>query len=176
MTAHDIQIRFEYDRWANARVLKAASALTLEQFSRDLGGAFSSVRETLVHIFGGEWIWLHYWQHPPRNSDELSALRAQRDARFAPLSLAGIDAVRSMWSEVEREQMAFLDGITDESLHAKLPFRGGQIELVYLMEHVVNHSTYHRGQISLMMRQLRAEPVATDFHVFMAECHLGASA
>jgi uncharacterized damage-inducible protein DinB len=34
---------------------------------------------------------------------------------------------------------------------------------------VANHSTYHRGQISLMMRQLGAEPKATDFHVFVME-------
>jgi uncharacterized damage-inducible protein DinB len=37
------------------------------------------------------------------------------------------------------------------------------------MQHVANHSTYHRGQIALMMRQLDAEPPATDFHVFLVE-------
>jgi uncharacterized damage-inducible protein DinB len=37
------------------------------------------------------------------------------------------------------------------------------------MQHLANHSTYHRGQVGLMMRQLGAEPQATDFHVFLAE-------
>jgi uncharacterized damage-inducible protein DinB len=37
------------------------------------------------------------------------------------------------------------------------------------MQHLANHSTYHRGQIALMMRQLNAEPLATDFHVFLVE-------
>jgi len=36
-----------------------------------------------------------------------------------------------------------------------------------LMQHLANHSTYHRGQVALMMRQLHAEPLATDFHVFL---------
>jgi uncharacterized damage-inducible protein DinB len=46
---------------------------------------------------------------------------------------------------------------------------------MHLMQHVVNHSTYHRGQVTLTMRQLGAEPLATDFHVFLVE-HLGESA
>jgi len=37
------------------------------------------------------------------------------------------------------------------------------------MQHLANHSTYHRGQIALMMRQLGAKPMATDFHVFLVE-------
>src|SRR5437870_13644878 len=55
MIKDDIQLLFEYDRWANHRVLQAASALKDEQFTQDLGGSFRSVRDTLVHILGGEW-------------------------------------------------------------------------------------------------------------------------
>ena len=54
MTKDDIQILYAYDRWANTRVLSAASRLSPEQFTRDLGGSFRSVRDTLVHIIGGE--------------------------------------------------------------------------------------------------------------------------
>jgi uncharacterized damage-inducible protein DinB len=50
-----------------------------------------------------------------------------------------------------------------------LPFRKTQVRLGHLMQHLANHSTYHRGQIALMMRQLNAEPLATDFHVFLVE-------
>ena len=64
MNKDDIQLLFEYDRWANNRVLRAVSALSDEQFTRDLGGSFPSVRDTLVHILGGEWGWLTYWKEP----------------------------------------------------------------------------------------------------------------
>jgi uncharacterized damage-inducible protein DinB len=58
MTREDIQLLYEYDRWANNRVLQAASALSGEAFTRNLSGSFCSVRDTLVHIIGGEWIGL----------------------------------------------------------------------------------------------------------------------
>ncbi len=67
MNKDDIQLLYEYDRWANHRVLQAASTLTAEQFTRDLGGAFHSLRDTLVHIVAGEWGWLEYWNEPAPN-------------------------------------------------------------------------------------------------------------
>jgi DinB family len=47
-----------------------------------------------------------------------------------------------------------------------LPVRTTQISLAHLMQHLANHSTYHRGQVSLMMRKLAAGPVASDFACF----------
>ena len=52
MTKDDIQLLYEYDRWANNSVLQAVSTLSPEEFTRDLGGSLRSVRDTLVHIIG----------------------------------------------------------------------------------------------------------------------------
>jgi uncharacterized damage-inducible protein DinB len=169
VTKDDFQLLYEYDRWANNRVLQAASALTGEQFTRDLGGSFRSVRDTLVHIIGGEWIWLRYWKDPPLNPALLTDLMEQRNALFDPNALPDVAALQSKWAEVEKEQAEFVNRVTNESLEKMLPFRKTQIRLAHLMQHMANHSTYHRGQIALMMRQLDAEPLATDFHVFLVE-------
>jgi len=59
--------------------------------------------------------------------------------------------------------------LTDADLEKVFPSRGGELRLVRLMQHLANHSTYHRGQISLMMRQLQAKPAPTDFHLFLTE-------
>ncbi len=169
MTKDDIQLLYEYDRWANNRVLQAVSALNAEQFTHDLGGSFRSVRDMLVHIIGGEWIWLAYWKEPLCSSALLADLRKRRDARFNPDAFPNVAAVRSKWVEVEKEQVEFVNRVTNESLEKMLPFRTTQIRLAHLMQHLANHSTYHRGQVALMMRQLDAEPLATDFHVFLVE-------
>jgi uncharacterized damage-inducible protein DinB len=169
MTRDDIQLLYEYDRWANGRVLRAAATLSGEQFTRDLGGSFKSVRDTLVHIIGGEWIWLHYWNESAPTFAFLADLRTRRDALFAPAGFSDLPAVQSKWEEVEEDQIAFVNGLTDASLQRMLPFRSTEVPLAHLMQHMANHSTYHRGQVSLMMRQLGAVPVATDFHVFLVE-------
>ncbi len=169
MTKDDIQLLYEYDRWANNRVLQAVSALSADQFTHDLGGSFRSVRDTLVHIIGGEWIWLAYWKEPPHSPTLLAELRKRRDTLFNPDAFPSVAAVQSKWVEVEKEQAEFVSRVTNESLEKMLPFRTTQIRLAHLMQHLANHSTYHRGQVALMMRQLDAEPLATDFHVFLVE-------
>jgi len=77
--------------------------------------------------------------------------------------------VQSKWMEIEEEQAEFVNRVTNEDLVKTLPFRGTHIKLTHLMQHLANHSTYHRGQLAMAMRQLGAEPLATDFHVFLVE-------
>jgi uncharacterized damage-inducible protein DinB len=169
MNKDDIQLLYEYDRWANNRVFQAVSALSKEQFTRDLGGSFRSVRDTVVHIIAGEWGWLAYWKEWSPSAAFLTDLRKRREALFHPDAFPDVAAVQRKWAEVEKEQAEFVNGVTDESLREMLPFRTTHASLAHLMQHLANHSTYHRGQIALMMRQIGAEPVATDFHVFLLE-------
>jgi uncharacterized damage-inducible protein DinB len=175
MTKDDIQLLYDYDRWANNRVLQAVSGLSGEQFTRDLGGSFRSVRDTLVHIISGEWGWLAYWKEPSHSSAFLTDLRKRRDGLFNPDAFPNVAAVQLKWVEVEKEQVEFVNQVTSEALERMLPFRTTQIRLAHLMQHLANHSTYHRGQVALMMRQLDAEPLATDFHVFLVEGRRGAA-
>jgi uncharacterized damage-inducible protein DinB len=174
MTKNDIQLLYEYDRWANNRVLRAVSALSAEQFTRDLGGSFRSLRNTLMHIVAGEWGWLRYWKEPNPSAVFATDLRKRRDALFHPEAFPNIGAVQVRWEEVEKEQADFVNRVTNESLEKLIPFRTTQIRLGHLMQHLANHSTYHRGQVALMLRQLDAEPLATDFHVFLVEGGHGA--
>jgi uncharacterized damage-inducible protein DinB len=169
MTKADIQLLFEYDRWANHKVLEAASALSPEQFTRNLGGSFPSLRDTLVHILMGEWNWLTYWGAPDDSPEFLASFRARREAMFCSEAFPDVAAVRSKWKEIEVQQVEFVKAITEAALAKRIPARGTRIALVHLMQHLANHSTYHRGQAALMMRQLGVQPPVTDFHVFVAE-------
>jgi uncharacterized damage-inducible protein DinB len=169
MTKDDIQLLYEYDRWANNRVLQAVSTLSAEEFTRDLGGSLRSVRDTLVHIIGGEWGWLTYWKEPSPSSTFVNDLWTRHDALFTPNAFPDVAAVQLKWAEVERDQVEFVNRVTNESLGRMLPLRTTQISLAHLMQHLANHSTYHRGQVALKMRQLAAKPLATDFHLFLLE-------
>jgi uncharacterized damage-inducible protein DinB len=167
MNTDDIQLLFEYDRWANKCALQAASTLSAEQFTRDLGGSFKSVRDTLVHIVSGEWGWLTILKEPALTSAFVTELWDRIEVTFDPKAYSDVAAVRAKWGEVEREQIDFVSGVTDESLARMLPIRTTHLKLAHLMQHMANHSTYHRGQVSMMMRQLGGKPVATDFARFL---------
>jgi uncharacterized damage-inducible protein DinB len=169
MTKDDIQMLFEYDRWANNRVLQSVSTLAVEQFTHDLGGSFRSVRDTLVHIIGGEWAWLTLFNEPSPGPTFVTELWTRHDALFTPNTFPDVASVRLKWAEVERDQVEFVNHVTNESLQRTIPLRTTQISLAHLMQHLVNHSTYHRGQIALMMRQLAAKPLTTDFLMFLLE-------
>ena len=167
MNKDDIQLLFEYDRWANKCALQAASTLSADQFTRDLGGGFKSVRDTLVHIVSGEWGWLTIWKERALTSVFVTELWDRIELTFDPKAYSDVASVRVKWGEVEREQIDFVSGVTDESLGRVLPIRTTHLSLAHLMQHMANHSTYHRGQVSTMMRQLGAKPVATDFARFL---------
>ncbi|MGH7645699.1 MAG: DinB family protein [Gemmatimonadales bacterium] len=155
----DLHDLYAYNRWANRQTLGAAERLTPEQFTRDCRSSFRSVRDTLAHILGAEWIWLERWQgrSPP--------------ALLAAAEFPTVAALNARWAEVEAGQQAFLTALTAEALGRRIAYvntKGERWEypLWQMLAHVVNHSTYHRGQVTTMLRQLGAEPVATDLLVF----------
>jgi uncharacterized damage-inducible protein DinB len=146
---------YSYNQWSNQRTMAAASQLKNDTFTRNLGNSFSSVRDTLAHIMGAELIWLERWNgHSPE---------ALLDATNFPTP----DALAQRWAEIQQAQKAFLKAVTYERLHANLRYtntRGQSFAypLWQQMVHVVNHSSYHRGQITTLLRQLGAVPIPTD--------------
>jgi uncharacterized damage-inducible protein DinB len=159
MNKDDIQHLYRYNRWANATVLKSVAPLSAEELSRKLGGSFPSVRETLVHIMGAEWVWLRRWK-----GTSPKALLSSAD-------FPDLDSIRAKWPEIESEQMDFVGQITDALLKEPLKYvnlKGQPYEYLLgrTMQHLVNHGTYHRGQVTNFLRQLEAQPVATDLLVY----------
>jgi uncharacterized damage-inducible protein DinB len=155
MRKTEIVTLFDYDRWATDEQLKVIAGLREEQYLRDLGTSFGSIHRTLVHIFGAQKVWLARWhgQSPARliSADEIHTLAA----------------LKENWSTLRTELGAFLELLTEDKLATPLAYKdmkGNAYSqpLVEQMQHVANHSTYHRGQITSMLRQVGATPVSTD--------------
>ena len=62
MTYDDVQTLLDFHYWARDRMLDAIETLTPEQFTRDLGNSFRSVRDTVAHIYSAEWVWYQRWR------------------------------------------------------------------------------------------------------------------
>jgi uncharacterized damage-inducible protein DinB len=160
MNKQDLQLLFEYNRWANKETISAAGALAPEDFIKDLASSHRSVRDTLVHTLAAEWIWLERWKGiSPR-------------ALLDPGEYPTLDSIKARWTEVESGQTALLDGLNEEDLTRSIAYINQKGErwvypLGQMMQHVINHSSYHRGQVITMLRQLGAKAVSTDFLVFI---------
>ncbi len=167
MTREDVRLLDEYDRWANNRILKSVGALTPEQFTRDLGGSFPSVRDALLHIVASNWAWLTYWKELSPSDQILTDLFTRSDTHFPAESFPTPAAVLPKWAETEQEKARFVNELTDEQLDRALPVGNTSITLAHLLQHLANHSTYHRGQVAMMLRQLGAKAQSTDFAEFL---------
>jgi uncharacterized damage-inducible protein DinB len=167
MTREDVRLLYEYDRWANNRILELVGALTPEQFTRDLGGSFPSVRDVLLHIVASKWAWLTYWKESAPSDRILTDLFTRSEALFPSPSFPTLATAQVKWAEVEKEGAEFVNDVSDEGLERKLPVGHTSLTLAHLMQHLANHSTYHRGQIAMMLRQLGAKAQGTDFAEFL---------
>jgi uncharacterized damage-inducible protein DinB len=153
----DVERFFAYDQWANRRLVAAAALIPPGDFTRELGASFGSLRGTLLHILWGERRWLQFWVDGSAIPDAI------------PDAFPDTAALSSSWAVLERERAAFVSELTDARLDAPLTVRSQQFQLRELIQHIANHSTYHRGQVALLLRQLGHTPPATDFRVFLVE-------
>jgi uncharacterized damage-inducible protein DinB len=159
MNRQDILTLYDYNAWANERALGVAGALSSEQFLRDMGNSFPSVRDTLAHILGAEWIWLRRWHGESPSSG------------LAVADFPTVATLRERFAALDRERRTFLEAVSEERLARQFSYRdmagnAHSLRLVESLQHVVNHGTYHRGQITTMLRQLGAKPVSTDMSRF----------
>jgi uncharacterized damage-inducible protein DinB len=184
MNVADIETLYAYNRWANGRMFSALEKLSDEQFAAPMQSSFPSIQETVVHIFSAEWIWLKRWKGiSPRAAEaySTSTLRDVMTSHGVPSeAIADLAGLRSFADSLDRERQEFIGALNDESLHTRLTFRdmaGKEFSepLVELMQHVVNHGSYHRGQVTTLLRQARAETVSLDMLFFFREKQQGAA-
>jgi len=160
--ADDIRTLYKYNDWANQRILSACRPVDSSAFTRNLGNSFGSLRDTLVHISWAEWIWLERWQgRSPKQAASFN-------------DFPNVDAIDKRWAQIERDRKSFLEGLEDDMLGRRIAYQNlaGQTweySLGQMMQHVVNHSSYHRGQIVTMLRQVGAKSVSTDYLLYFDE-------
>jgi len=151
----DISELFAYNRWAHDRFLEVIEALDPEAVDRELQSSFPSIRATLAHAVGAERIWVARWEGGegtlPDDWDDLS-----------------VAALREELALVAARQDAYLATLTDGDLAREVHYhdRAGTphvSSIRHMLVHVVNHATYHRGQLTTLLRQVGARPPATDF-------------
>jgi uncharacterized damage-inducible protein DinB len=153
VTLQEISQLVAFNRWANERFFEALSQLPAEQYGRDLRSSHGGIHGTLAHLVGAERGWLSRWQ----GKSEIGTA--------ATSQLHSLAELRAFWENICAEMSQFLATLDDQKLQATLSTtaRTGSYTTPYwqMIQHVVDHSSYHRGQIVTMLRQLGATPPST---------------
>lgn len=144
MTAHLSRL-FRYDAWANRETLASLEAAAAPPASAVKG---------MAHVLGAESLWL------ARVTDAKSPL-----AVWPGLSLA--DCAREA-GRLEAAWSALLGDLSDDGLARRVAYVNSKGEpwesaVGDILQHVVMHSVYHRGQIAYDLRAAGFEPASTDF-------------
>jgi uncharacterized damage-inducible protein DinB len=153
VTLQEISQLVAFNRWANERFFEALSQLPAELYGRDLRSSHGGIHGTLAHLITAERGWLYRWQGKSESS--MAAIGHMH-------SLAEL---RAFWENICAEMSQFLASLDDQKLQAMLSTtaRTGSYTMPYwqMIQHVVDHSSYHRGQIVTMLRQLGVTPPST---------------
>jgi uncharacterized damage-inducible protein DinB len=157
----DVVALFAYDRWANAKVFDACRKLTAEQYVGEPVPGWSSVGSTVYHIaFATEF--------------NLRALTGASDDPIpAEADLATLDDAAQLLERAYRRFEELRPTLTPERLNTVLSLRaiGRTFTLPSwaILRHIVNHSSYHRGQVASKLKRFGIELPITDFFWWVIE-------
>jgi uncharacterized damage-inducible protein DinB len=159
----DFTSLFGFNRWANAKMLDACRKLSPEQYAAEPVPGWKSVRFTVWHIVIVTDGWLR-------------ALANDPDQSFpSETEVPTPDAAVQVLERAYRTLDALLPTLTPELLATPrtLSRRGRTITLPpwLVLRHVVNHTTYHRGQVASKLKRFGIEQAETDL-VYWAYEHI----
>jgi uncharacterized damage-inducible protein DinB len=157
-----IRSLYQYNAWANHRILIAVSNLTAEQFLARAGSSYPSVRDTLVHTMSAEWIWLSRWKG------------SSPSAMFGATDFPKLQSIQTRWKTIEAETQQYIDQLNPSQLAEVVSYINTSDEkwaypLWQQMIHQVNHATQHRSEVAAILTAFGCSPGDLDYLVYQDE-------
>jgi len=152
ISATVLRSHLDFSSWASRQLMEAAVSLPLEEANRDLRTSYQSIAGTLAHIYKADRIWL-------------DRIHARQTFQFS--DDFSLDALVTEWPALHASWREWAAGLDDDGFQRVAAYRllsgdPGESPLWQIVLHVVNHASYHRGQIVTMLRQLGRTPPSTD--------------
>jgi uncharacterized damage-inducible protein DinB len=150
LAAHYIHL-FEYNNWATLKTAESViSFLKVEGRASDL----------LSHIISSQKVWLGRILENDRHTD--------------PWQKHSLEACIKESGNLTSEWIKLLKEADEKKFETKVSYKNTKGEsftntIKDIVTHVINHSTYHRAQIALLVRQAGGEPAKTDYIVYQRQ-------
>ncbi|RZJ73108.1 DinB family protein [Flavobacterium sp.] len=135
----------EYNAWANNRAIGWITQISDEQWERKLESSFGSIRETVIHIASAEKIWVDFWAITPEPVYLSSWFNGTKEELIA------------IWQKASADLKKNVENQPDDKFGQEVNFvyshgGTGQMPFWQTFGHIINHSTYHRGQLVTLLR------------------------
>ena len=163
MDKEALLLLYDYNYWANARILSAAAKVQPAQFIAQARLSHGSLRGTLVHILSAEIIWRL------RCAEGMSPAARPQEDEFPTLAI-----LQARWREEERAMRAYLAGLNEEHVRETIRYtttKGVPHENVlwHLLAHLVNHGTQFRSEAGVGLTEYGHSPGDVDMVAFFRE-------
>lgn len=141
---------FQYDYWGNREALASLASTDSEKPLKILG-----------HVIGAQRVWL-------------SRLQPESTGLPEPWPALSLEELKSAVEELHERWLAFLAKLNPEQMGKDLVYRNTKgIEfktpVADVLQHLVLHSAYHRGQVAAAIREAGGKPAATDYTVYLRQ-------
>ncbi len=149
-----------FNTWANERISGEIITLTDEQLLQEMKSSFKNISETMQHIWNAQNIWLERLKGNSPAQWPAVAFDGTKEALTAGL-MASSHALEERAADYGKKQLR------EEISYKTLNGTEGRSSVYKILMHVVNHGTYHRGQLVTMLRQAgKTEIPSTDLIAF----------
>src|SRR5512133_998668 len=171
MKTDEIKLLFDYNDWADARILAACARVSPEQYAAPDSYGRGGLRTTMVHILDNIWqqrITLQgYYQEPLANEAAYDATELHED------TLPTLAVLQERWLIEQREMWAYLDTLTEETLNSTIRYviPGARRERVvwHILLDLTLHATQHRSEAAAQLTSYGQSPGDFDFIMFQNE-------
>ena len=150
----------DFNFWANNIVIEWLNQINNEQWEQPIISSFGSIKQTATHIVSAQKIWNDYWKDVP-------------DPVFLSAEFKGTkNELIEIWKKTSADFRNFIEQYPEENYAQEIRFkwlRGGEgrMEFWQTFSHMINHSTYHRGQLVTLLRQAGfTQPTSTDLATY----------
>lgn len=172
MRLDQIKLLYDFNDWADARILRACARVSPEQYAAPSPfGAGRGLRETMVHILDNIWqqrITLQgYYKDPLADEAAYDATELHEDA------LPTLAALQERWAIEQREMRAYIDTLTEETLNGTIryviPGAVRELGVWLILLDVIIHATQHRSEAAALLTSYGQSPGDYDLLMFLNE-------
>lgn len=154
-----------FNVWANQKVFEHLKTLPLEIYHKEVQSVFPSVSAVLIHMYQVDYVWLKAIK-----GEDFYDIVATLGQLTEELQAASLDEMEIKFKELSRQYDSFIRGqkdITSQTTINHPHFGTLQSNYADLIQHVVNHGTYHRGHISAILHQQGHKGASIDYIFYL---------